>query len=88
MRVIYRVAGISTLDWSAVSDIKNLQKFSISWSEDILSVVVNGAVVATLVNPDLLSGLDLLDVYRGVRIKEWRIYDEVLTDDELIKLTI
>ena len=87
VRVIYRVAGISTLDWSAESDIKNLQKFSISWSEDILSVVVNGAVVATLVNPDLLSGLNILDFYRGVRIKEWKIWDEVLTDEELIELT-
>lgn len=88
IRVVYRVAGTSALDWSAdVDDITTYQKFSISWSESELSVVVNGAVVATLATPTLLSGLDLLDVYRGVRIKDWKIWDEVLTDEELIELT-
>ena len=87
VRVVYRVAGTSTLDWSTVADITEFQKFSISWSEDELVVVVNGEVVATLPLPYLLSGLDLLDAYGGVKIKDWRVWDEVLTQEELIELT-
>ena len=87
LRVTYRIAGVSTLDWSVSYNIKEYAKFSISWNEELLNLVVNGFQVASLATPSLNSDFDTVTIFNGIIVKDVKIWDEVLSESELIELT-
>ena len=87
MRVLYRIASVSILDWSGSYDITEYAKLSISWNEELLNVVVNGVQVVSLVTPTLVDGFSTVTLFNGIEVKDCKIWDEVLNESELIELT-
>lgn len=77
----------------SVSDITDFQKIAINYANNDVSVYVNGLLRGTDTNVTIPSGLSRLGFdYAGSspfygKVKDLRVYNEALTDTELIALT-
>ena len=87
LRVLYRIASVSILDWSGSYDITEYAKLSISWNEELLNVVVNGVQVVSLATPTLVDGFSTVTLFNGIEVKDCKIWDDVLSESQLIELT-
>ena len=87
IRIIYRVGGISVLDWQGDYTITEFAKLGITWDSSVIKLYANGVKVDELLSPTLIEGLNTITINSKISVKNIKLYNETLTEAEAIELT-